>query len=74
MNSVAELIQRHRGHDTQAWLAGKMNVARSTISNWEKGANLPRWGQLKRLENVLGLVPAQRIEIEDAWHREEESR
>lgn len=46
---------RQAGGMSQAQLAEKMNVARQTVSSWERGNSYPDIGMLTHLAEVLGV-------------------
>ena len=46
---------RQAGGMSQAQLAQKMNVARQTVSSWERGNSYPDIGMLTQLAEVLGV-------------------
>lgn len=54
-NRIKEL--RERAGLTQAQLADRMIVSRSTVANWETGFRLPDLSMLARLAGSLGVEP-----------------
>ncbi len=54
-NRIKEL--RERAGLTQAQLADRMVVSRSTVANWETGSRLPDLSMLARLAGCLGVEP-----------------
>ena len=49
---------RKRAGLTQEELAEKLEVARSTITQWETGWSSPRMGMIQKLSGVFGVTPA----------------
>lgn len=64
--SIAGNIRKLRtGHGlTQEELAEKLDVARSTITQWETGWSSPRMGMVQKLANVFG-VPSSAMLAEE---------
>ena len=54
---VAQNIYRLRNQAglTQAELAEKLDVTRSTVTQWERGWSAPRMGMVQRLAGVFGV-------------------
>lgn len=44
---------REKNHMTQAELAEKLNISRTTVTNWESGVNKPRADMLVTLSKLL---------------------
>lgn len=64
---IAENIKRYRKRTglTQEELAEKLDVARSTITQWETGWSSPRMSMLQRLSDVFGISPSALFEEND---------
>lgn len=60
---VSENIKRLRKQAgmTQAELAEKLDVARSTITQWETGWSSPRMGMVQKLAGVFGVTSADML-------------
>ena len=46
---------------TQVELAEKLDVARSTITQWETGWSSPRMGMVQKLAGVFGVTSAEML-------------
>lgn len=46
---------REKNDMTQGQLAEKLNVARSTVTQWERGWSNPRMGMIQRIAGVFGV-------------------
>lgn len=54
---------------TQEELAERLDVARSTITQWETGWSSPRMGMVQKLAEVFGITPVfLRISCPEASH------
>ena len=68
--SIGENIRRFRKQAgyTQEELAEKLDVARSTITQWETGWSSPRMGMVQKLAGVFGVSSAAMLaEEEDSY-------
>lgn len=52
-------VLRQRARLTQAGLARKVGVGRSTVFRWETGDRTPSLAQIPRLAEALGLTESQ---------------
>lgn len=57
VNGLGESIaaQRRSIEASQSWLAFKLGVSRTTISNWERGVTEPNSSQLVTIANAFGV-------------------
>lgn len=60
-------LRTARGLSQQA-LATALDVARTTISNWEKGVAYPLFGDLIRLANLFGVTLNDLVSLPDVGH------
>ena len=58
INSNIRKLRKQAGL-TQEGLAEILEVARSTITQWETGWSSPRMGMIKKLSGVFGVTPAE---------------
>lgn len=63
INSNIRKLRKQAGL-TQEELAEKLEVARSTITQWETGCSSPRMGMIQKLSGVFGVTPAELL-LED---------
>lgn len=63
INSNIRKLRKQAGL-TQEELAEKLEVARSTITQWETGWSSPRMGMIQKLSGVFGVTPAELL-LED---------
>lgn len=62
--TVGQNIKRLRKEAklTQEQLADQLGVARSTVTQWERGWSQPRMGKVQKLAEVLGTTPSTIVE------------
>ena len=62
--SVGENIKRLRKQRglTQEQLADKVNVVRSTVTQWESGWSQPRMGKVNLLSQIFGVDPSEIVD------------
>lgn len=53
---LGRTIAEARGSRSQDWLAERLDVHQTTVSDWERGISSPRLNRLVQLESVLGLA------------------
>lgn len=63
INSNIRKLRKQAGL-TQEELAEKLEVARSTITQWETGWSSPRMGMIQKLSEAFGVAPAELL-LED---------
>jgi transcriptional regulator with XRE-family HTH domain len=57
-----ERIRSARGSRSQSWVAERMGVHQTTVSQWEKGTAIPRQSRLRELERLLDSDPGTLME------------
>lgn len=63
-------IARKKAGLTQQEFAERLDVSRSTVANWERGARIFEFEDLPRISNVLNIAPAYFIEFIQANNSE----
>ncbi len=53
-SACIKALRKAHGH-TQAYLAQKLHISKSSISNWEKGIRLPEAQMLIQLSEIYGV-------------------
>jgi phage repressor protein C with HTH and peptisase S24 domain/DNA-binding XRE family transcriptional regulator len=64
MNLIGQRIQQARGQMSMSELARRVGVSKTTVIRWERGDNVPKADDIKRLAAVLNVAPTHLLGVQ----------